>query len=119
MKIAREVLITATAAAALLVVQTIPRPGQAPSVRTVSEDVLRGYAGAYQWGPDAFLYLQLWNEFSGTNQLVAFDESGEVRTLYPTDRDRFFTGPGAAVTTALESTVEFQRDGTGRITSLT
>src|SRR5205814_3234229 len=31
---------------------------------------------------------------------------------------RFFAGPGAAVSTAVESRIEFQRDGTGKITSL-
>jgi hypothetical protein len=76
---------------------------QTPAVRPVDEQVLREYAGVYRWTPDAFLYLQLWNEFAGTNQLVAFDESGEVRTLYPTDRDRFFAGPGAAVPSSIES----------------
>jgi pimeloyl-ACP methyl ester carboxylesterase len=81
--------------------------------------VLREYAGTYQWGPDAFLYLQLWNEFAGTDQLVAFDESGDVRTLYPTDRDRFFAGPGAAVSDAIESRVQFQRDRNGKVASLT
>jgi hypothetical protein len=63
----------------------------------------------------------MWDEFSGfgkPTQLVAFDESGEVRTLYPTDRDQFFAGPGAAVPTSIESRVEFQRDRTGKITSL-
>jgi uncharacterized protein len=92
---------------------------QSPVVRPVDEKALREYTGAYQWEQDAFLYLQLWNEFAGTNQLVAFDESGEVRTLYPTGRDRFFAGSGAAVPTAVESRIEFQRDGTGKITSLT
>jgi len=61
----------------------------------------------------------MWSELTGTNQLVAFDESGELRTLYPTHRDRFFAGPGAAVPTEVESSVDFQRDSTGRITSLT
>jgi pimeloyl-ACP methyl ester carboxylesterase len=60
----------------------------------------------------------MWNEFTGTNQLVAFDESGEVRTLYPTDRDRFFAGPGAAVPSSIESRVSFQRNGAGKIVSL-
>src|SRR5258708_3270841 len=92
---------------------------QAPIVRSVDEKVLREYAGVYQWQKDAFLYLQMWSEFTGKNQLVAFDESGEVRTLYPTDDGRFFAGPGAAVSTAIESRVEFQRDGNGEITSLT
>jgi hypothetical protein len=86
---------------------------------SVDEKVLREYAGVYQWQKDAFLYLQIWSEFTGKNQLVAFDESGDVRTLYPTDDGRFFAGPGAAVPTAIESRVEFQRDGNRKITSLT
>ena len=92
---------------------------QAPTVRSVDEKTLREYAGTYQWAQNAFLYLQMWNEFTGTNQLVAFDESGEVRTLYPTDHDRFFAGPGAAVPTTIQSRIEFQRDATGKIASLT
>jgi hypothetical protein len=92
---------------------------QAPTVRPVEEAILREYAGAYQWKQDSYLYLQMWSELSGKNQLVAFDESGDVRTLYPTDRDRFFAGPGAAVPAAIESRIEFQRDGIGKITSLT
>ena len=92
---------------------------QTPSVRRLDEASLREYAGVYQWAPDAFLYLQLWNELSGTNELVAFDESGAIRTLYSTDRDRFFAGPGAAVATRVESWVEFQRESSGQIASLT
>src|SRR6476469_858026 len=60
---------------------------QAPVVQPLAESVLREYTGVYQWGPNAFVYLQMWDEFSGFGkpQLVAFDESGDVRTLYPTD----------------------------------
>ena len=95
---------------------------QTPAVRAVDEKVLREYTGVYRWEPNAFVYLQLWNEFTGFDkpgQLVAFDESGEVRTLYPTDRDQFFAGPGIAVATSIESRIEFQRDGNGKIISLT
>ncbi len=97
-------------------------PRQTPPLHPIDEKALAEYAGVYQWGPDAFLYLQLWNEFIGftkPGQLVAFDESGEVRALYPQDRDRFFTGPGAAISTSIESRVEFRRDPTGKISSLT
>jgi uncharacterized protein len=87
-------------------------------VRSVDEKVLRDYTGTYQWDHDAFVYLQIWSELTGTNQLVAFDESGEVRVLYPIDRDRFFAGPGAAIPAAIESRVEFQREAGGSITSL-
>jgi len=95
---------------------------QAPAVRAIDEKVLREYTGVYRWEPDAFVYLQMWNEFTGftkPGELVAFDESGEVRTLYPTDRDQFFAGPGMAVSASMESRIAFQRDGAGTITSLT
>lgn len=70
------------------------------------EKALQEYAGVYQWGPNALVYLQLWAEFTGKQQLVAFDESGDVRVLSPTNHDHFFTGPSAAVS----SRIEFQRD---------
>jgi hypothetical protein len=91
------------------------------SSASVDEKVLREYAGVYRWDANAFVYLQMWDEFSGFGkpQLVAFDETGEVRTLYPTDRDQFFAGPGAAVSASVESRIAFQRDGSGKITSLT
>ncbi len=95
---------------------------QTPEVVRIDEATLGEYAGVYRWGPDAFSYLQLWDEFSGFGKprdLVLFDESGEVRTLWPTGRDQFFTGTGMATSTAVESRVEFQRDATGRIASLT
>lgn len=92
---------------------------QVPTVRSVDEKILREYTGSYEWEPNAFVYLQMWSEFSGKNQLVAFDESGEVRVLYPTDNDRFFAGPGAADPNAVESRIEFQRDADGKVRSLT
>jgi pimeloyl-ACP methyl ester carboxylesterase len=95
---------------------------QAPTVRAVDEKVLREYTGVYRWGPDAFVYLQLWHEFTGFDkpgQLVSFDESGVIRVLYPTGDDRFFAGPGVATPSSVESRIDFQRDSTGRISSLT
>lgn len=91
---------------------------QTLAVRSVDEKVLREYAGVYQWEPNAFAYLQMWNELT-TNRLVLFDESGDVRSLYPTDDDRFFAGPVATVPASIESRVEFQRDSNGKITALT
>lgn len=95
---------------------------QTPAVRAVDETALREYTGVYRWEPDTFVYLQMWDEFTGfgkPRQLVAFDESGEIRTLYPIDRDQFFAGPGMAIPTSVQSRIEFQRDGTGNISSLT
>jgi hypothetical protein len=112
---------TAIAATALLVVVTGGPAVQSPAVRALDEQVLREYTGVYRWDANAFVYLQMWDEFSGFGKpnLVAFDESGEVRTLYPTDRDQFFAGPGAAVPASIESRVGFQRDRTGKIISVT
>jgi len=90
--------------------------------RSLEEKVLREYTGVYRWEPNAFVYLQLWNEFIGfdkPSQLVAFEESGDVRVLYPTDRDEFFAGPDVAVPAPVESRIEFRRDAAGKISSLT
>ena len=113
-------LIAQTAAIVLLGGWIAVSAPQAPTVKAVDDKVLREYTGVYRWESNGFLYLQMWDEFSGFGkpQLVAFDESGEVRTLYPTDRDQFFAGPGAAVPTLIESRVEFQRDVAGKIGSL-
>lgn len=105
-------------AALVAATMTVSAAVQAPPVRTLDHRLLRDYAGVYQWAANGFTYLQLWNEF-GTNQLVAFDESGDVRALHPTDQDRFFTGPGAALSGSVESRIEFGRDAGGRIASLT
>ncbi len=114
--------IGATVVTALLGVEIARSAFQTSLVRPVDEKALREYTGVYRWEPDAFVYLQMWNEFSGfTNpsQLVAFDESGEIRVLYPSTGGQFFAGPGAAVPGSIESRIEFQRDGSGKITSLT
>lgn len=95
------------------------RSRQGPALPTVDEATLRSYAGVYQWKAGGFLYLQVWSELSGRQELVAIDDSGEVRTLYPMESDRFFAGPGAAVPDAVESRIEFQRDRAGRPASLT
>ncbi len=110
--------IGATVAAAFLGAVVPGAARQTPTVLSVDQTVIREYAGVYQWGPNAFVYLQIWDE-GKPGQLVAFDESGEVRTLYPTGRDQFFAGPGFAVSTSAESRIEFQRVGGGKITSLT
>jgi uncharacterized protein len=94
---------------------------QPPAVRAADERTLREYAGVYRWEPEGFLYLQLWDEFTGfgkPRELIAFDESGDVRTLYSIDRDRFFAGPGMAVSTSVQSRIEFARDAAGAIVSL-
>jgi pimeloyl-ACP methyl ester carboxylesterase len=87
-----------------------------------SDTVLREYAGVYRWSPDSYVYLQLWDEFSGFGKprtLVAFDESGEVRTLYPAGKDAFTTGPGIAVAKPVQSRIRFEHDAAGRIAALT
>src|SRR5689334_17900826 len=90
--VARISILVTIVVVAVLLGSVIVRSRQRPSIRTMDEATLRGYAGVYEWEKNAFVYLQLWSELSGTNQLVAFDETGEVRTLYPTDPDSFFAG---------------------------
>ncbi|PYQ92442.1 MAG: hypothetical protein DMG02_01405 [Acidobacteria bacterium] len=94
---------------------------QTPTVQPVDEKALREYTGVYQLGPTTFLYLQMWEEFSGFGKprLVVFDESGDVRPLYRTDQDKFFAGPGVAVPESVESRLAFQRDRAGKIVSVT
>ncbi len=115
----RASLSGATVAGVLLGTVIACSAAQSPVVRPVGEESLRDYVGVYQWERNAFVYLQMWTEFTGTNQLVALDESGDVRVLYATDRDRFFAGPGVAVPGTIESRIEFQRDGARNVTSLT
>src|SRR5258708_34765627 len=97
-------------------VQT-PSPAQGPVIRSLDEQALRAYTGVYRWQPDAFVYLQMWEEFSGFGkpQLVAFDEAGDVRILYRTAGDKFFAGPGIAVPESVESRIVFRRDAAGKI----
>ena len=95
---------------------------QAPAGSIENERTLQEYSGVYRWSPDAYLYLQLWDEFTGfgkPRELVAFDESGDVRTLYPAARDEFTAGPGMAVSTPIESRIHFKRAGNGKIAGLT
>ena len=116
-----KILIGAAVATAFVGV-VLARSGlQSPALRDVDEKILREYTGAYRWGSGGFVYLQLWNEFSGFDkpaQLVAFDEDGLVRVLYPTAGDEFFAGPGAAVPTSVEARISFQRDNGGKVTAL-
>jgi pimeloyl-ACP methyl ester carboxylesterase len=112
---------TGTRTLGALLLGAVASIAQPPAVSVVDERLLLEYTGVYQWEKDSFVYLQMWDEFSGFGkpQLVSFDESGQVRTLYPTGRNQFFAGPGAAIATSIESRVDFQRDAAGKITSLT
>jgi len=74
----------------VLALTTTVSAAQALAVHPVEENALRAYAGVYCWEGLGYVYLQIWNELSGKNELVAFDETGQVRTLYPTENDRFF-----------------------------
>lgn len=112
-------LLTTAAVATLLFCTTRvhlhaqPSAGQVVDVRALEE-----LAGVYQWAEGSIVYLQPWNELTGSRQLTAFDEDGDIRTLYPDGDDRFYTGPGAALRSPVESRVEFQRDGAGRVRGL-
>jgi pimeloyl-ACP methyl ester carboxylesterase len=93
--------------------------GQGPVVRTLDEKTQDEYAGVYRWDDGTYLYLQTWAELTATRQLVAFDESGEIRALFAVDRDRFITGPGAGLSAPIESQIRALRNADGIVTSLT
>jgi uncharacterized protein len=110
MSIATRTVSAAVIGLAVLQVQILP---------SRQENTLDEYVGVYEWDRNAFVYLQLWSELTGTKQLVAFDESGEVHALYPDERDRFTAGPAAAIQSPVESRIVFQRDPFGKVMSLT
>src|SRR5262245_2029054 len=114
-------IVTAAGVIAFASLAAGPGDRQTPDVRPVDETVLRKYTGVYRWDDNSYLYLQMWDEFSGfgkPKQLVAFDESGDVRVMYPTAADQFFTGPGAATASSVESRIDFQREKTSQPTIL-
>jgi uncharacterized protein len=115
----RKWIVIALIVLTALVTTLIARSLQSPAIRAADEAMLREYTGTYQWDRNAFVYLQLWAELTGINQLVAFDETGELRVLFPAEPDRFFTGPGAAIPAPVESRIEIQRGDSGKIASLT
>ncbi|HJZ96866.1 MAG TPA: hypothetical protein VKE70_10160 [Candidatus Solibacter sp.] len=112
---------TGTRTLGALLLGAVASIAQPPAVSAVDERLVWEYTGVYQWEKDSFVHLQMWDGFSGFGkpQFVSFDESGQVRTLYPTGRNQFFAGPGAAIATSIESRVDYQRDAGGKITSLT
>ena len=111
--------IVATLAGVLAGAAAVCAVRQSPAVVDLDEAALRQFAGTYQWESGSFVDLQLWAELAGSTQLMAIDESGDIRALYPTGPDRFFAGPGAAVSSSIESRVEFRRDSHGAMASLT
>jgi pimeloyl-ACP methyl ester carboxylesterase len=93
--------------------------GRFQLLQSVSTDraSLAQYVGAYQWGPEHFVYIQFWDEL-GKDQLAAFDESGEMRALYQADESKFFAGSGLAFPIPAEARIVFQRNARGAVTSL-
>lgn len=105
-----------------LAMAPLPAPthlgAQGPVAVQLHSTGLRNYAGVYRWDQGGFIYLQLWAELTGKNQLVAFDESGEVRALYPNGKDRFTAGAAAAIPSPVASAIAFGRNSADTITSL-
>jgi uncharacterized protein len=110
---------SAVLVAAVVATTVYPAGCQQATSSAASDSALRQYTGAYEWGDTrSFVYLQIWNELSGKNTLVAFDESGEVREMNASGQDQFTTGPGAAKHSPVQSRVTFQRDASGKIVAL-
>jgi pimeloyl-ACP methyl ester carboxylesterase len=92
-------------------------PFELHRLRTLDAATLAGYSGAYQIEPDHLAYIQPWDELGGDHP-VWFDESGEVRSLYPVAQDEFIVGPGAALPAPAEARVTFTRGPQGEIDGL-
>ena len=88
--------------------------GQHEAAEMTQNSEPREFTGTYQSGPNAYLYMQIWNELSGTPRLVAFDESGTVRSLYPEGNGRFVAGTKAGVRDPVESTIQLSATPTGK-----
>ena len=108
------------AASALTIAACSSVPGAQEADRTAPDTSrLRDYAGAYKWDDgDSYLYLQPWAELTGATQLVAFDENGDTRALFPSHTDAFVAGAAIGIAKPIESRVEFQRDASGRVSTL-
>jgi uncharacterized protein len=118
LNVMRTRFLIASGTLALALLALVARWSLRTTTSALDVAAMRDYSGVYEWSPGSYLYLQPWNELTGRDELVAFDESGEVRVLYPGERDRFAAGPGAAVQTPVESRIEFRRDSGDRITAL-
>ncbi|MEO5923951.1 MAG: alpha/beta hydrolase [Bryobacteraceae bacterium] len=79
---------------------------------------LQEYTGVYQTDENRTIFVDLWDGL-GSDELVTISQAGEVRTIYSTDRDKFFAGPTVALPTSVESRISFQRDRSGSIISMT
>jgi len=89
----------------------------AQSSESPEQPLLAAYTGIYQWSDGHFLYIQFWPEL-GPNQLCFFDETGSVRALFSSGKDKFTLGIGLAVPKPVEAELSFERDANGAIRSL-
>jgi hypothetical protein len=55
--------------AAILCASTAVSFSQVTQHSSIDDQSLRKYVGTYEWGPDHFVYLQMWSEFRGRNDL--------------------------------------------------
>jgi pimeloyl-ACP methyl ester carboxylesterase len=92
-------------------------PFELHRLQALDAKALEGYTGAYQIEPDRFAYIQPWDELGGDHP-VWFDESGDVRSLYPVASDEFIAGPGAGLPAPVEARVAFTRGPQGEIDGL-
>jgi hypothetical protein len=58
---ARVTILVNVIVAATVLGSVIARSRQGPPLRAMDEATLRGYTGVYEWGKNAYVYLQLWS----------------------------------------------------------
>jgi pimeloyl-ACP methyl ester carboxylesterase len=118
--------VTAWAAAAGLVVVLGTHPAGAQSTPGAENPVretmsaLQPYAGVYRLGPDHRLGIDRFISDSGDSTLLFCDyQTGLVRPLFRVSATEFAMGPGFAVRSPVELTVQFEMDAQGVARSLT
>ena len=92
-------------------------PFELHRLHALDPKALAEYTGAYQIGADRFAYVQPWDELGGDHPMW-FDESGEIRALYPVAPDQFVVGPAASLPAPAEARVTFTRGPDGAIAGL-
>ncbi len=76
------------------------------------------YVGSYRLEAGRYIHIRAWDEFDpGMLQCIDF-ATGQFRTLFPSSKTTFFTGPSVLVTCPVETTVQFTTGDQGKATSL-
>lgn len=75
----------------------------------IDKETLHAYEGVYRLSPTKHVYIQVLDALG--DNLVYFDDTGEIRALYPRSTDTFTAGPGLFLPFPLETRLRFYAEG--------